>query len=121
VSSVWSVPVTGGEPTLAIQDAAFPTPLPDGKTVAYVGDGGHNVSIASVDDPGSARVLISATAFGLMVSPDGTRLAYSRADEPPGISVVDAATGALAGSLRVENVLRICERRVARQRHAHRY
>lgn len=27
---VWSVPVTGGEPTLVLQEAAFPLPFPDG-------------------------------------------------------------------------------------------
>ncbi len=116
-SDVWSVPVTGGEPTLVIEDAAFPAPLPDGKTIAYVRVG---IRVVSIDDPGSARHLATTSrtgVFGLAASPDGTRLIYGRPGglDPGGTNVVDVATGEM------EQVLDGARRGVAGQRHAHRH
>ena len=106
---VWSVPVTGGEPTLVIEDASFPAPLPDGKTVAYVsgvpsawGSEGQGISMVNLDEPDSARTLIDGEEAiqGLTVSPDGTKLAYGRLDGTRfngeligGIYILDVATG----------------------------
>jgi Tol biopolymer transport system component len=100
-SDVWSVPVTGGEPTLVITDAAFPAPLSDGKTVVYLSGGG--IWAARVDDPGSARlVTFPYGVLGLWASADGARLAYGRAygrpgglppSDPGGVNVVDLGTG----------------------------
>jgi hypothetical protein len=100
-SDVWSVPVTGGEPTLMITDAAFPAPLPDGKTIAYLYGGLQTISVASIDDPGSARFLNPGdTIIGLGSSPDGTRLLYGLPGGPPpedpgGLNMVDIDTGAV--------------------------
>ncbi len=107
---VWSVPVTGGEPTLVIEDAAFPTPLADGNAVAYVsvapstdGPVGQGISIASLDQPGSARPLVghAENMCCLTVSPDGTKLAYAAIDGVRfnggpigGIHVIDIDTAA---------------------------
>ncbi len=121
---VWSVPVTGGEPTLVISDAAFPAPLPDGKTIAYVSQGA--VWIARIDDPGSARRLTDTTSFlwnpaiGLAVSPDGARLVYDPMGPSRGaggIQVVDVG----AGAVETPRDRRRFKSRVARQRHAHRH
>ncbi len=89
-SDVWSVPVTGGEPTLVIEHAAWPAPLPDGKSIAYVSESLSDIWVASRNDPGSARPVISTAApvFGLWASPDGTKLLC-------GGVVVDIGTGAV--------------------------
>ena len=106
-SDVWSVPVTGGEPTLVIEDAEFPTPLPDG-TIAFVRNTFRGIWVASIGDPGSARPLIpqDETVMWLAASPDGTKLMYAREAsgprppaDPGAVNVVDVGTGA------VENVL----------------
>ena len=101
---VWSVPMTGGEPTLLIENAAWPAPLTDGKTVAFVSGRGTDplrggIWLASIDDPSSARPLVLAGPFitGLWASPDGSQLMYrSEGGVPPdGFTIIDAATGVL--------------------------
>ncbi|HTN79726.1 MAG TPA: hypothetical protein VMK16_08630 [Acidimicrobiales bacterium] len=114
-SDVWSVPVSGGDPTLVKEHAAFPAPLPDGK-IAYVSSSGTGplggIWTASIGVAGSAR-RVFADAFptsssGLLASPDGTKLLYERQSvvvggtvggegpfQIPGrITVIDVATGA---------------------------
>ena len=102
--------MTGGDPTLVIEDAAFPTPLADSSAVAYIsvapstdGPVGQGISIANIDDPGSPRQLISGTRIicCLTVSPDRSKLAYPAIDGVRfnggligGIHIVDIATGA---------------------------
>ena len=94
---VWSVPVTGGEPTLVLQDAYFPLYLPDGKDMAFVLPSesdlaGRNISITSADGQGSPRTLMEAKSsiFLPTVSPDGTRIAYA---DDGSIYVVAVSTG----------------------------
>jgi Tol biopolymer transport system component len=77
---VWSVPVTGGDPELLVEDAAWPRYLPDGRLV-YVASprtmhDGETLVIAAAD--GSTRTLAEA-AGGIRrvnVSPGGARVAY---------------------------------------------
>jgi basic membrane lipoprotein Med (substrate-binding protein (PBP1-ABC) superfamily)/DNA-binding SARP family transcriptional activator/Tol biopolymer transport system component len=92
---VWSVPVTGGDPTLILNDAAYPAYFPDGAHIAFVSEmtpdsSGQSISIA--DAHGSRRTLVKANdgIRLLTISPDGSRIAY-----PDGgvIYVVDVATG----------------------------
>ncbi len=94
---VWSVPVTGGEPTLVLRDAAFPEYFPDGKTIAFVeprasSPGGVGLQIA--DAGGSRRTLVEANGpLGIWwpeISPDGTKIAYQ---DGGSIYVVDVSTG----------------------------
>jgi basic membrane lipoprotein Med (substrate-binding protein (PBP1-ABC) superfamily)/DNA-binding SARP family transcriptional activator len=95
---VWSVPATGGEPTLMLQDAAVPMYLPDGERIVFITPTtddleGRGLSIA--DASGSRRVLVEASsADGVVrsptVSPDGTRIAYW---DDGAIHVVDVSTG----------------------------
>jgi Tol biopolymer transport system component len=78
---IWSVPVSGGDPELLVEDATWPMYLPDGDLV-YVatqpGNGpfGDTLMIAAAD--GSTRTLAEAVdGIGhVRVSPDGARVAY---------------------------------------------
>lgn len=94
---LWSVPVTGGKPTLVLRDASFPVPFPDGKSIAYVpGVRGllDSFSIAIADSSGSRpRTLVRTdeSFLWLSVSPDGSKIAYTTNDET--IHVVEIATG----------------------------
>jgi Tol biopolymer transport system component len=105
---VWSVPVTGGDPELLVEDATWPMYLPDGDLV-YVatppgGDPfGDTLMIAAAD--GSTRTLTEAVdGIGhIRVSPDGTRVVYGDdevrvvAVESGEVSMVEGANE--AGSL----------------------
>ena len=92
---IWSVPVTGGEPALLLEDAALATYLPTGEIV-YVRTADGNVPDAlMIADPatGTRRALVArpvTASFMPSVSPDGTRVAYPDGDT---IFVVDVATG----------------------------
>jgi dipeptidyl aminopeptidase/acylaminoacyl peptidase len=91
----WSVPVTGGEPTLLLANAMWPIYSPDGEELVYVTPtenlSGDSIVIASAD--GSVpRTLVTASSdiFSPTMSPDGTRLAYA---DGGAIYVVEIATG----------------------------
>ena len=95
VWDAWSVPITGGEPTLLMRDAQYPVYLADGKSIAFVQPapgtlGGPSIQIA--DAEGHHRTLVEAnTSIGwLTASPDGTRIAYQ---DDGSIYVVQAWTG----------------------------
>jgi Tol biopolymer transport system component len=95
---VWSVPVTGGEPTLLIEDAAHPRYLPTGELV-YVSAPAEPFSdeLRIADTDGSTRLLATA-ATGIvfpLVSPDGARVAYTTWNglENGAVEVVDVDTG----------------------------
>jgi Tol biopolymer transport system component len=94
---VWSVPVTGGEPTLVLRDAMFPEYFPDGNAIAFVeargtSPGGARLQIAGAE--GSIRTLVEANSpdgiYWPEISPDGTRIAYQ---DGRSIYVVDVPTG----------------------------
>jgi Tol biopolymer transport system component len=92
---VWSVPVTGGEPTLVLRNALFPMVLPDGEGIAFVKPSGFDLSgdrISIADAEGSRRTLVEANiAIGFpTMSPDGSRIAYR---DGSSIYVVDVSTG----------------------------
>jgi Tol biopolymer transport system component len=92
---VWSVPVTGGEPTLVLRNAFFPMVLPDGQGTVFVKPSGVDLSgdrISIADAEGSRRTLVEANvaiAFPTM-SPDSSRIAYQ---DGGSIYVVDVSTG----------------------------
>jgi Tol biopolymer transport system component len=91
----WSVPVTGGEPTLLLEDAMWPIYSPDGEELVYVTPtenlSGDSIVIAGADG-GAPRTLVTASSdiFFPTMSPDGTRLAYA---DGGAIYVVGIATG----------------------------
>lgn len=90
---LWSVPATGGEPTLLVRDAAQAT-TSGGPTYAFVRPmsdffDGSSLVIAT---PDGFRTLVEASVgiFEPKMSPDGSKIAYQDGDT---IYVVDIATG----------------------------
>jgi hypothetical protein len=79
---VWSVPVSGGPPTMVLADATFPTRLANGDLVFLrPGDdrpGGTEIHLAS---PTGDRLLVTtrSSIWSTELSPDSTRIAYSDA------------------------------------------
>jgi Tol biopolymer transport system component len=92
---LWSVPVSGGEPTLVRRDAAGGSLSPDARTIAYIQGSGLFGDVWLADADGAdARPLV--TGEGELMpprwSPDGSRIAY--ADEGRGGTyIVDVGTG----------------------------
>ncbi len=91
---VWSVPVTGGEPTLVLRNAQFPLYFPDGEEIAFVQPapsslGGSSIRIA--DAQGTRRTLVEAndSIWHPAMSPDGSRIAYRDGSY---VYVVDVST-----------------------------
>jgi len=89
---VWSVPVTGGDPELLIEDAAWPMYLPDGGLVYVTARDdmmGDALLVAGTD--GSTRTLAEAVVgiAGVTVSPNGARIAYG----DDGVHVVAVESG----------------------------
>ncbi len=92
---VWSVSVSGGEPTLVLENAASPLYLPDGKEIAFIVPAssafdGQSIAIAGAD--GSRRTLVTANEgiWIQRISPDRSRIAYPDGES---VYVVDVSTG----------------------------
>jgi Tol biopolymer transport system component len=96
---LWTIPATGGEPTLVRRNAAHGSYSPTASTIAYLHRPGFDLesndfgagSIWLADaDGGDPRLLVEGTHMHWpRWSPDGTRIAY--VDEG-GVYVVDVAT-----------------------------
>ena len=90
--ALWSVSVSGGEPTLLVKNAAQAT-TSDGATYAFVRPMSDffNGSSLVVAAPGGFRTLVEATSgiFEPKMSPDGSRIAYA---DGGSIYVVDVTT-----------------------------
>ena len=89
---VWSVPVAGGEPTLVLENAAFPSYLPSGEIVFVEPLKGPDGDTMFVGRPnGDRRTLVEGEQIWFpRASPDGTRVAYADMGR---IYVVEVATG----------------------------
>ena len=94
---LWSVPVSGGKPTLVRRDAALGSLSPDARTIAYlqvlrtgsVGSG----DLWLVDADGTeSRPLLTGELGAAAWSPDGTRIAYADGGRV-GTYIVDVGTG----------------------------
>jgi Tol biopolymer transport system component len=99
---LWSVPATGGEPTLVRRNATFGDYSPDGSQIAFVGDGGFADLWVAPSTGGKAQKLATGEIVVPRWSPDGTRIAYN--DGSGGVYVVDVGTegkGLVLGSGRL--------------------
>jgi Tol biopolymer transport system component len=108
---LWSVPATGGAPTLVMRNAAHGVYAPDGSRIAYLSrprlnPGGllsYQLWTARPDgtDPRLLTKVPVNGAGGISIltwarwSPDGTTIAMSGAGE---VTLVDVATGATSGA-----------------------
>lgn len=88
---LWSVPVTGGEPTLVRKAATFGDYSPDGTQLAFVEDGGFGDLFVAPTAGGKAQRLATGEIVVPRWSPDGTRIAYN--DGSGKVYVVDVETG----------------------------
>jgi hypothetical protein len=91
---LWSVPISGGDPTLVLRDAGVPGYLADGHRIAFVEVGTHawNGGSLSIAANGVRRTLFEplGVVWEMSMSPDRSQiLVLSGA----GIAVVDVATG----------------------------
>jgi Tol biopolymer transport system component len=98
---VWSVPVTGGEPTLVLHNAAFPmlrSEGPEGLRIQFVlpttSDlAGHSIMTGRPFPESDIRQKLVAAKDSIWwptMSPDGSRIAYQ---DGGSIYVVDVSTG----------------------------
>jgi Tol biopolymer transport system component len=102
-SDVWSVPVTGGDPTLLLKNAAWPAYLPDGRHLAFVepSDGTHRQRIRIADGHGDRRTVVAQGEIRWpTVSPNGARIAFGNGDS---VRVVDVSTGRVVTVARGES------------------
>jgi len=90
--NLWSVPVTGGEPTLLVKNAAQAA-TSGGPTYAFVRPladffGGSSIVVAA---PDGLRTLVQGVSiFEPKLSPDGSKIVYADEDS---IYVVDVSSG----------------------------
>ncbi len=96
---LWTVPITGGTPTLLRRDAGFGSYGPKGKIVFldhpndFTGDFTGTIWLMDADGR-NARMLTQGSTYGWPeISPDGTRVAY---DNIGTVYVIEIATGQTA-------------------------
>ncbi len=94
VWDAWSVPISGGEPTLVMRNAQFPVYLADGRGIAFVESpgplGGPSIQIADPEGHRRTLVEVNKSIWWLTVSPDGTRIMYQ---DGGSIHVVEVSNG----------------------------
>ena len=95
---IWSVPSTGGEPTLIRRDAFMADFSPTADAIAFVGArSGENgfetadVYVARPDGTDARKIADAPLAEYPRWSPDGSQIAYSA--DSDGIHIVDVGTG----------------------------
>ena len=95
---LWTVPLTGGDPTLVRRDAIWGDFAPSGDSIAYSeatplvdGEGSPfgDLYVARSDGT-AARKLVDGPIYMPRWSPDGSRIAYG---DDYGLFVVDVGTG----------------------------
>ncbi len=95
---IWSVPASGGEPTLVRRDAFMADLSPTGDAIAYVGarrgDAGFettDVYVARPDGTDARKIGDGPAVESPRWSPDGSQIAYSV--DADGIHIVDVGSG----------------------------
>jgi Tol biopolymer transport system component len=92
---LWTIPITGGTPTLLRRNAGYGSYGPDGAIVFVDHPNAMRGGIWLMDADGrNARMLTGGRQEWPEISPDGTRVAYS--DESGTVFVLDIATGQIA-------------------------
>ena len=86
---LWSVPVTGGKPTLVRRNAGSGYYSADGRSLVFVGAQESLLKITSVQG-GTTRTLANGDIGWPRWSPDSTRISYN---ENGSVYVLDLATG----------------------------
>jgi Tol biopolymer transport system component len=78
-SSVHIIDLTGRNVSLLAANGRLGGWSPDGKQLVYAGSGdaGSGILMMNGDGSGQARLLYGASAYGLVWSPDGRRIAFS--------------------------------------------
>jgi Tol biopolymer transport system component len=103
--SLWSVPASGGKPTLVLRDAIGGRISPDGRTIVYFKykPSPENSFLGEMwlanTEGTDARHLASGDVFSARWSPDGTKIAYTDQGRG-GAYVVDVTTGEISRVLK---------------------
>ena len=100
---LWLVRPDGGEPLALTDDAASETDpawFPDGSAIAYVSDRDGTPAIWRISTLGGSSVKLVSDAADPAISPDGTRIAFSRAG-PDGLPRIVVAPLGDPGDARV--------------------
>ena len=90
---LWTVPITGGEPTLLRKNAGYASYGSDG-TIAFIDHpvdfGGESIWVMKSDGTGARPIVEGGSYAWPRVSPDGTRIAY---EDTSSVMIVEIATG----------------------------
>jgi serine/threonine protein kinase len=94
VQMTWVTSVYGGSPRLLRSDSASPSVSPDGKLIAFVANGAHELWVMGIDGDASHKVLGSdSDKFASPAwSPAGSRLAYIVSRGDPAVSTVETVS-----------------------------
>jgi len=96
---LWTVPVSGGQPSLLVKNAGFADAEPNGNSIAFVavqsdgkGDPTFGDAYTAMSDGTQPRKLAEGETLLPRWSPDGSEVAFTDVGKP-GIFVADPATG----------------------------
>jgi Tol biopolymer transport system component len=89
---LWTIPITGGTPTLLRHDASFPSYGPDG-SIAFLdhpSDLSGDLWVMDADGSHARKLVGNGSVEWPKMSPDGTRVAYQQGETA---YIVDVAAG----------------------------
>jgi heat shock protein HslJ len=100
VTDLWMLPLTSqeGTPIFQTDDIVEALWAPDGEQIAYIRATPESYELRWRTPAGEDRLLASDVAFAFSISPDGSRVAFTRESGyqlavTPGLYVVDVTTG----------------------------
>jgi Tol biopolymer transport system component len=96
---LWTVPASGGTPTLVLRNAGYADAAPSGDSITYValrggvtGDPTFGDLYVAKSDGSDARKIVDGETLLPRWSPDGSQIAFADQGKP-GMFVTDVATG----------------------------